>query len=329
MADTPDVPELAAVTELPEATESADVVVVGSLNLDLVVAVARLPRPGQTVAGPSAQRSAGGKGANQAVAAARLGGRVRLAGLVGDDGFGAELRSAVAACGVDVAHVRTARGSSSGMAFIMVEESGENMIAVAAGANGALTPAALGGVDGLRALLDGAGTLLLQLEIPLAACVTAAQVARELDVPVVLNAAPCPPEVTPELARLLRLTDVLIVNETEAAMLAGSAEAAGPTALCSLGPDVAVVTLGRRGAIADGGAGRIDVPGFTVASVDTVGAGDAFCGQFALAHAAKAPLAEAVRRACAAGAIAATAHGTQTAELTSARVEELLAREPL
>jgi ribokinase len=314
-----------------EVTETADVVVVGSLNLDLVVAVARLPRPGQTVAGPSAQRSPGGKGANQAVAAARLGGRVRLAGLVGDDGFGPELRSAVAAQGVDVAHVRTAQGSSTGMAFIMVEESGENMIAVAAGANGALTPEALGGVDGLRGLLDGAGALLLQLEIPVTTCVAAAQVARELGVPVVLNAAPCPPEVAPELARLLRLTDVLIVNETEAAMLAAGADvvaavdAVDAAALRSLGPDVVVVTLGRRGAIADDGAGRVDVPGFTVASVDTVGAGDAFCGQFALAYAAKTPLAEAVRRACAAGALATTAPGTQGAELTSARVAELLA----
>jgi len=306
----------------------ADVVVIRSLNLDLLVGVPRLPRPGQTVAGLSAQRSPGGKGANQAVAAARLGGRVRLAGLVADDGFGPELRSAVAAHGVDVAHVGVIQGSSTGMAFIMVEESGENMIAVAAGANGALTPDILGHAPGLRALLAGTGALLLQLEIPVATCVAAAEVARELGVPVVLNAAPIPPEVTPELARLLRSTDVLIVNETEAATLAGSADTAtaDPDALRSLGPGVAVVTLGSRGASVDDGTGRIDVPGFTVASVDTVGAGDAFCGQFALAYATQAPLTDAVRRACAAGAIATTARGTQAAELTSARVDELLAQ---
>jgi len=140
---------------------------------------------------------------------------------------------------------------------------------------------------------------------------------------VVLNAAPCPPEMTPELVRLLRLTDALVVNETEAAVLAGSAD---PTALLSLGPSVAVVTLGRRGATADDGTGRIDVPGFVVPSVDSVGAGDAFCGQFVLAYAARTPLAEAVRRSCAAGALATTAPGAQSAGPTLARVEELMSR---
>lgn len=303
------------------ATTATVIVVIGSLNVDLTVAVPRLPRPGETVAGPSALRSAGGKGANQAVAAARLGAHVRLAGLVGDDGFGVDLRNAVAASGVDVTHVRVHEGSSTGMAFILVEEGGENVIAIAAGANGALTPEALGGTDGLAALLDGANALLLQLEIPLGTCVAAAEVARELGVPVVLNAAPYPPRITPELTSLLRLTDVLIVNETEAVALAGSADPAG---LRSFGPSVAVVTLGRRGASADDGTGRIDVPGFTVASVDTVGAGDAFCAQFALAYAAKAPLAEALRRACAAGALATTTRGTQAAEVTPDRINELL-----
>jgi len=182
---------------------------------------------------------------------------VRLAGLVGDDAFGADLRSAVATHGVDVTHVAVLERSSTGMAFIAVEEGGENMITIAAGANGALTPEALGGATGLRALLSDAEALLLQLEIPLATCVAAAETARELGVPVVLNAAPCPPEVTSELVRLLRLTDALIVNETEAATLAGSAD---PTALLSLGPSVVVVTLGRHGATADDGTGRIDVP---------------------------------------------------------------------
>src|ERR1700744_5323710 len=124
---------------MADVIEPADVVVIGSLNLDLVVAVPRLPQPGQTVAGPSAQRSPGGKGANQAVAAARLGGRVRLAGLVGDDAFGFELRDAVAAHGVDVAHVGLHQGTTTGMAFIVVEDGGENMVCVASGANGALT----------------------------------------------------------------------------------------------------------------------------------------------------------------------------------------------
>jgi ribokinase len=295
--------------------------VIGSLNLDLVVAVPRLPQPGETVAGPSAERTSGGKGANQAVAAARLGGNVRLAGLVGDDDFGVGLRSAVGAHGVDITHVGVREGTSTGMAFITVEEGGENMIAIAAGANGAVTVDALGGADGLRALLTGAGALLLQLEIPVPTCVEAAQIATELGVPVVLNAAPCPPGLTPELTYLLQLIDVLIVNETEAVALVGSAD---PTTLRTLGPSVAVVTLGRRGATADDGTGRIDVPGFTVPSVDTVGAGDTFCGQFVLAYAAKTPLPEALRRACAAGAVATTTRGSQSAGLTPTAVEQLL-----
>jgi ribokinase len=140
---------------------------------------------------------------------------------------------------------------------------------------------------------------------------------------VILNAAPCPPDPTPELSQLLQLTDALIVNESEALTLAGTAD---PTALLKLGPSVAVVTLGRHGAAAADATGRIDVPGFTVPSVDTVGAGDTFCGQFALAFASGATLTEAVRRSCAAGALATTTHGAQSAAATPDRVAELLAR---
>lgn len=299
-----------------------DLVVIGSLNVDLVVAVPHLPKPGETVAGPNAEHRPGGKGANQACAAARLGASVRLAGLVGDDTFGTDLLAAVAAQGVDVSHVATLNGSSTGMAFIAVEESSENMIIVASGANRQLTPAALAGRAGLRALLQDAEALLLQLETPLPASIAAAQVARELGVLVVLNAAPCPANPPPELGELLRLTDALIVNESEALALAGSAN---PAALLELGPSVAVVTLGRHGASAADKTGRIDVPGFTVPSVDTVGAGDTFCGQFALAFASGTPLAEAARRSCAAGALATTTPGAQSAALTPDRVAALLA----
>jgi ribokinase len=300
-----------------------DLVVIGSLNVDIVVAVPHLPKPGETVAGPNAEHRPGGKGANQACAAARLGADVRLAGLVGDDTFGADLLAAVAAQGVDVSHVATLDGVSTGMALIAVEESSENMIIVASGANRQLTAAVLGGSEGLRALLHGAGALLLQLETPIPTSIAAAQVARELGVPVVLNAAPCPPDLTAELDELLQLTDALIVNESESLALAGSAD---PAVLLALGPAVAVVTLGRHGASAADKKGRIDVPGFTVPSVDTVGAGDTFCGQFALAFASGTPLAEAVRRACAAGALATTTPGAQSAAATLDRVAELLAR---
>lgn len=301
-----------------------DLVVIGSLNVDLVVSVQHLPSPGETVAGPSAEQRPGGKGANQASAAARLGANVRLAGLVGDDAFGADLRSVLAAQGVDVSHVAVLHGSSTGMAFIAVDESGENMITVASGANSSLTPTALAGRSGLRTLLDGAGALLLQLETPVATSLAAAEIARELGVPVVLNAAPCPAQPTPELIQLLRLTDALIVNESEASSLVGTAD---PMALLKLGPSVAVVTLGRHGATAADESGRIDVPGFAVPSVDTVGAGDTFCAQFALAWASGIPLTEAVRRACAAGALATTTPGAQSAAVTPDRVDELLSEE--
>jgi ribokinase len=299
-----------------------DLVVIGSLNVDLVVAVPHLPKPGETVAGPNAERRPGGKGANQACAAARLGANVRLAGLVGDDMFGADLLAAIAAQGVDVSRVATLNNSSTGMAFIAVEDSSENMIIVASGANRHVTPTTLGGDPGLRTLLHDARALLLQLETPVPASIAAARVARELGVPVVLNAAPCPPSPAPELSELLRLTDALIVNESEAVALAGSAD---PAALLQFGPRIAVVTLGRRGAAAADKAGRTDVPGFAVVSVDTVGAGDTFCGQFTLAWASGAELADAVRSACAAGALATTTLGAQSPAATPERVAELMA----
>jgi ribokinase len=304
------------------ADRVAELVVIGSVNVDLVVDVARLPRPGETVAGPNAERRPGGKGANQACAAARLGANVRLAGLVGDDAFGTELRSAIAAQGVDVSHVAALHGASTGMAFIAVERSSENVIIVASGANARLTPTALAGRDGLRSLLRNADALLLQLETPLPGSIAAARIARELGVRVVLNAAPCPPLPDDDLSTLLKLTDALVVNESEALALTGSAD---PAALCELGPAVAVVTLGARGACAADKAGRVDVPGFPVASIDTVGAGDTFCGQFALAWAAEVPLLEAVRRACAAGALATTAPGAQSDAATPERVAALAA----
>lgn len=292
--------------------------VVGSLNVDLSVAVPRLPQPGETVSGTGAARAPGGKGANQAVAAVRLGVPVRLAGLVGDDPFGHELRDTVAAQGVDVSAVSVLDGTSTGMALITVDEGGENMITVAAGANGLLTPEWFA----FRELLDGARALLLQLEIPVGTCLAAARAARDLGVPVFLNAAPCPPVVSAELTELLRLTDVLIVNETEAEGLSGSSD---PVGLPALGPALAVVTLGAQGAVAVDASGvPVSCGGFVVATVDAVGAGDAFCAQFTVAFSAGLPLPESVRRACAAGALATTGVGAQAAMPGRAAVEDLL-----
>ncbi|MEV0201394.1 PfkB family carbohydrate kinase, partial [Nonomuraea sp. NPDC050691] len=207
-----------------------ELVVVGSLNMDLTVPVTRLPGRGETVAGAAAVRAAGGKGANQAVAAARLGARVRLVGQVGDDALGRDLLAAVAGEGVDVSGVRQAP-AATGLAMIVVEDGGENMITVARGANGLFH---LTDLD-----LSGAGAILLQLEIPVAACLAAARQARAQGVPVILNAAPY----TQGLDELLALVDLLIVNEGEAAALCGGTDPAG---LLALGPRAAVVTLGRR-----------------------------------------------------------------------------------
>lgn len=299
-----------------------ELVVVGSLNMDLTVPVTRLPGRGETVAGAAVVRAAGGKGANQAVAAARLGARVRLVGQVGDDALGRELLAAVAGEGVDVSGVRQVP-AATGMAMIVVEDGGENMITVAPGANSLFH---LTGQDfsatapGIGLGLATADALLLQLEIPVATCLAAARQAQAHGVPVILNAAPY----TEALHDLLPLVDLLIVNESEADALCGGG--ADPAALTALGPRAAVVTLGGRGARGRDAWGGFEVPSFQVPVVDAVGAGDTFCAQLALAHAAGLPLAEAVRRACAAGALATTAHGAQTAMPTGNQVERLLAR---
>ncbi|NUW44456.1 ribokinase [Nonomuraea rhodomycinica] len=313
-----------------------ELVVVGSLNMDLTVPVTRLPGRGETVAGAAVVRAAGGKGANQAVAAARLGARVRLVGQVGDDALGRELLAAVAGEGVDVSGVRRVP-AATGMAMIVVEDGGENMITVAPGANSLfhLTDpgSAATGPGSVTTGLDLAGpgspatgldlaradALLLQLEIPVAACLAAARQARAHGVPVILNAAPY----TDGLDDLLPLVDLLIVNESEADALCRGADPAG---LLALGPRAAVVTLGGRGARGRDASGACEAPSFRVPVVDAVGAGDTFCAQLALAHAAGLPLADAVRRACAAGALATTAHGAQTAMPTGGQVERLLAR---
>jgi ribokinase len=194
--------------------------------------------------------------------------------------------------------------------MIVVEDGGENMITVARGANALLR---LTDLD-----LAGADALLLQLEIPVAACLAAALQARARGVPVILNAAPY----TRGLDELLAHVDLLIVNEGEAAALCGDVD---PAALLALGPRAAVVTMGERGARGQDASGACRVPSFPVPAVDAVGAGDTFCAQLALSYAAGLPLAQAVRRACAAGALATTGHGAQTAMPTGGQVERLLA----
>ena len=288
------------------------ITVLGSLNMDISVTVARLPAPGATVLGSAARFAPGGKGANQAVAAARLGADVRLAGCVGDDDFGRQLLATLRAEAIDARAVRTVSGVPTGVALITVDRRGENLITVAPGANHEV------GRPEVTAAASGPGdVLVISAEIPAAAITQV--LARASAAVCVLNLAPGPP--TPEDARALlagagRL-DWLVVNETEAGAvlgrpvdsLAGARRAA--TELAALGARHAVVTAGAHGAALAGPDGETAIPGYPVTPVDTVGAGDTFVGALAVALAVGLPAAEAARAAAAAGAAAVTRPGAQ------------------
>ena len=282
-----------------------EVAVVGSLNLDLVVRVARLPGPGETVSGDDVFRNPGGKGANQAVAAARLGRRVAMVGRVGDDDAGRELVESLEADAVDSSRVRVVAGVPSGIALITVSEDGENQIVVSPGANAHLTPDDVGQA---RAALRAAAVTLLQLEVPLEAVAAAARAAGGT---VVLN--PAPVRDLPE--ELLAEVDVLVPNRVELAQLAGGAEpetVAEATRLAGRLPARAVVvTLGADGCLVIVGGDATHVPAVPVRAVDTTAAGDAFCGGLADALAGGAALEDAARRAVRVAAAACLRPGAQ------------------
>ncbi|MEU8425008.1 ribokinase [Micromonospora sp. NPDC048835] len=292
---------------------SARVAVVGSSNLDLVVTASRLPHPGETVLGGNFRTVPGGKGANQAVAAARAGATCDFVGAVGDDEFGTRMRGSLVDAGVDVRGLRTVAGPS-GVALIAVDRDAENFIVVAPGANGTLTE--LDADD--RTTIAAAGVLLLQLEVPLAAVTQAAQWARAEGTTVVLNAAPA--ATLP--GALLDLVDVLVVNEHEAAVVA-EVTSDDPQvlldALLKLVPRV-VLTLGARGAAyADREGLRLAVPAPQIDAVDTTAAGDAFTGALAVSWAERGgaidqeTVTASLRWACAAGAACAQRPGASTA----------------
>jgi ribokinase len=288
----------------------ARLTVLGSLNMDISVTVPRLPGPGATVLGGAAAFAPGGKGANQAVAAARLGASVLMAGCVGDDDFGRTLRSALVAEGVGTEAVRSLPGVPTGLAMITVDEAGENMITVAPGANreaGAAEIAAIAAAGG--------DALVISAEVPVAA-IGAALAAGDYRLRV-LNLAPAPPEAADIVAAGV---DWLVVNESEAAAVLGrpvdglTGPAGAVTAAADLaraGARNAVVTAGSAGAGYSGQAGDLGVPGFAVRPVDSVGAGDTFVGALAVALAAGVPPRDALAAAAAAGAAAVTRPGTQ------------------
>lgn len=304
---------------LGSAAGGPEVAVVGSANLDLVVAVPSVPVAGQTVLGGDLARIPGGKGANQAVAAARLGRRVAMIGRVGDDEAGTVLRKALAAAGVDVVHLRNAPDTPSGVALIAVAADGDNAIVVSPGANGRV---GLGDVISASDVLARTRVTLLQLEIPLDAVAAAASASAGT---VVLNPAPA----APLPGGLLDRVDVLVPNQTELAALTGHdgpVDAETAVELARRLPAVAaVVTLGAEGAIVINGDDATRVPAPTVTPVDTTAAGDAFCGALADALVGGADLAEATRWAVRVGAAATLRPGAQPSLPTPAEVDHLLA----
>ena len=297
------------------------VLVVGSLNMDLVVQVAAQPRPGDTVLASDVATFPGGKGANQAAAAARAGGAVRMVGRVGTDGYGRALQEALGGVGVDVGFVVETPGPS-GLAFITVDAAGENMIVVSSGANRRLVPSDLQDEH-----FEEVAVVLMQLEIPVETVARVAELARERAIPVVLNAAPAR-----ELpAELLKNLTYLVVNEGEAGFLADR-EVANPTSaqaagykLLARGVGNVVVTLGAAG-VAWVGESEGRLRARRVRVVDTTAAGDAFCGALAVRLAEGATLGEAAEFANAAGALATTKQGAQPSLPSRAAVETLLSR---
>jgi ribokinase len=293
------------------------IVVIGSINMDLVLRVPRMPLPGETLTGGAFQTIPGGKGANQAVACARLGrgaagGQpVAMIGCLGDDAFGTTLRAALVADGIDVSHVTSLPGVASGIASILVDANGQNSIVIAGGANDLLSPAH---IDAALPLIARASIVVLQLETPLATVQHAIAVAHGLGKTVVLN--PAPAASLP--AAVLGQVDYLIPNEIEAAMLLGAdpdddaAVPARAAALQAAGCRNVLVTLGAKGVHAALAGGSRDFPARAVTAVDTTAAGDTFIGGFVAALAAGADPARAIDVGQRAAAIGVTRQGAQT-----------------
>lgn len=296
----------------------AEITVVGSCNLDLVVGVDHIPAVGETVIGGDLRRIPGGKGANQAVAAARLGRTVAMVGRLGDDDAGRLLREALASDGIDTSALVETAGVPSGVALIAVQDDGDNAIVVSSGANGRVTP---GDVD--IALVHEARVVLVQAEVPLAAVTAAATAATGT---VIWNPAPAPMEpVGPEL---LAAVDVLVPNQTELAQLAGHSGPVDTVAAAGLARELAapavVVTLGAEGALVVRDDEAVHVPAPVVRPVDTTAAGDSFCGALADALVRGEDLIAATQWAVRVGAATTLVAGAQPSLPTPDEVAERL-----
>jgi ribokinase len=293
------------------------VVVIGSANVDFTVTVDRLPAPGETVLGGSFYHALGGKGANQAVAALKAGADVILLAKLGADAHGRQLGLHLAFLGLPKDHLLRDSGHPTGAALIMVDRSGQNLIAVAPGSNQHLTAE-----DVRRAapILSQARVLLAQLEIPLPAVAEALRLAKKKGVLTILNPAPA----QPLSSDILKLVDVLTPNEGEAQSLTGKAEAAvAARTLLTRGSAAVVVTLGAQGALLANETGTRLFPPFAVTAVDTTAAGDAFCGALACAVAEGRSLEDAIVFANAAGALATTKRGAQDSLPSRADIDQL------
>lgn len=298
------------------------IVVVGSSNTDMIIKLDRIPRPGETILGGQFVTAAGGKGANQAVSAARAGGRVSFIARVGRDMLGDQAVAGFIKDGIDVTHVVRNKAAPSGVALIFVAKDGENSIAVASGANACLSP---NDVKKARKTIASAAVVVMQLETPMPTVQAAAEIAARTGVPVILNPAPA----QPLSDELLRLVSIITPNETEAELLTGikvddeaSAQRAADR-LLARGLQTVIITLGPRGALVATEGLRKLVGGFPVQAVDTTAAGDVFNGALAVALAEGQALEQAVRFANAAAAISVTRMGAQPSAPKRGKIDML------
>lgn len=286
------------------------IAVVGSINMDLVVRCSKLPVAGQTILADSCHELCGGKGANQAVASAQVGGAVTMLGRVGDDVFADRLVNNLAAGGVSVDQVLRTSNSASGVAIVAVDQTGQNSIMVVPGANGRVTPT---DVESARGMLEASDAILLQLEIPMDSVLATLRIAKAAGVRTILDPAPAPDNWPAELFT----ADLLCPNESEAAALVGHAvesledAASAAKAIHSKGSPHVVITLGDKGAVLFDGSAVRHVSPFDVDAVDSTAAGDAFAGALAVRWTETNDVVEAIQFGNAAGAMAASKHGTQ------------------
>jgi ribokinase len=297
------------------------IVVVGSANTDMVVKTDRIPGPGETVIGGEFIMAAGGKGANQAVAAARLGAQVTFVACLGQDMFGDQAIADYQREGIDTSLIVRDKDAASGVALIFVDAGGENSIAVASGANAHLTPAS---VERARDAIANADVLLAQLEVPIDSVRRAIELAHAAGTPVILNPAPAK-EIEPSL---LAQVSIATPNEHECKVVVGeSARDRAIAKMLDAGTDTVLVTLGKQGALWATKERQRHVPAFPVKATDTTAAGDAFNGGLACALARGLPMADAIRYANAVAAISVTRMGAQPSLPMADEVETFLGRQ--